>query len=61
MTLLEITVLAFATCAIMAYIILWHKPQDIKVPTYIKALAPWRVRQDNGRRRLPLHTRVQSP
>ena len=34
-TLLEITVLAFAACAIVTYILLWHKPQDVKVPIYI--------------------------
>lgn len=34
-TLLEITVLAFAACAIVTYILLWHKPQDVKVPVYI--------------------------
>ena len=37
-TLLEITVCAFAACAILTYIFLWHKPQDIKVPTCIHAL-----------------------
>ena len=31
-TLLEITVLASAACAIVTYILLWHKPQDVKVP-----------------------------
>ncbi|KAG8528183.1 uncharacterized protein KY384_007100 [Bacidia gigantensis] len=39
-TLLEVTVLAFAACAILIYILLWHKPQDVKVPTYIDALRP---------------------
>ncbi|KAL9596875.1 MAG: hypothetical protein Q9219_005501 [cf. Caloplaca sp. 3 TL-2023] len=34
-TLLEVNVLAFASCAIVTYILLWHKPQDVKVPTYI--------------------------
>ena len=34
-TLLEITVLAFAACAIVTYVPLWHKPQDVKVPVYI--------------------------
>ncbi|MCJ1450099.1 hypothetical protein MMC28_000428, partial [Mycoblastus sanguinarius] len=32
---LEITVLAFAACAIVTYFLLWHKPQDVKVPIYI--------------------------
>ena len=36
-TLLEITVLAFAACAILTYMILWHKPQDIRIPVYIDA------------------------
>ena len=34
-TLLEITVLAFATCATITYILLWDKPQDVQVPIYI--------------------------
>lgn len=34
-TQLEITVLAFAACALLTYFLLWHKPQDVKVPTYI--------------------------
>ena len=34
-TLLEITVLAFAACAFVTYILLWHKPQDVKEPIYI--------------------------
>ena len=34
-TLFEITVLAFAACAIVTYILLWHKPQDVKVPIYV--------------------------
>ncbi|KAL8948335.1 MAG: hypothetical protein Q9222_005473 [Ikaeria aurantiellina] len=34
-TLLEVNVLAFAACAIVTYILLWHKPQDVKVPVYI--------------------------
>ncbi|KAL8694130.1 MAG: hypothetical protein Q9218_001183 [Villophora microphyllina] len=34
-TLLEVNVLAFAACAIVTYILLWHKPQDVKVPIYI--------------------------
>ncbi|KAL9586252.1 MAG: hypothetical protein Q9212_001028 [Teloschistes hypoglaucus] len=34
-TLLEVNVLAFAACAIVTYIFLWHKPQDVKVPIYI--------------------------
>ncbi|CAF9930051.1 hypothetical protein IMSHALPRED_008076 [Imshaugia aleurites] len=36
-SLLEITTLAFATCAIATYILLWHKPQDVMTPTYIDA------------------------
>ncbi|MCJ1419076.1 hypothetical protein MMC32_005428 [Xylographa parallela] len=36
-TLLEISVLAIAGCAIATYILLWHKPQDVMVPTYIDA------------------------
>ena len=32
---LEITVLAFAACAIVTYFLLWHKPQDVKMPMYI--------------------------
>ena len=32
---IEITVLAFAACAIVTYIFLWHKPQDVKSPIYI--------------------------
>jgi hypothetical protein len=36
-TLLEVTVLAFATCAIVIYIALWHKPQDVKIPIYVDA------------------------
>ncbi|MCJ1433703.1 hypothetical protein MMC27_003067 [Xylographa pallens] len=38
-TLLEISVLAIAGCAIATYILLWHKPQDVMVPTYIDAAA----------------------
>ncbi|KAL8722268.1 MAG: hypothetical protein Q9225_001215 [Loekoesia sp. 1 TL-2023] len=34
-TLLEVNVLAFAACAIVTYILLWHKPQDVKIPIYI--------------------------
>ncbi|KAL8666030.1 MAG: hypothetical protein Q9202_001767 [Teloschistes flavicans] len=34
-TLLEVNVLAFAACAIVTYLCLWHKPQDVKVPVYI--------------------------
>ena len=34
-TLLEITVLAFAACALVTYILLWHKPQDVKEPIYV--------------------------
>ncbi|KAL8706035.1 MAG: hypothetical protein Q9201_000920 [Fulgogasparrea decipioides] len=34
-TLLEVNVLAFAACAIVTYALLWHKPQDVKVPIYI--------------------------
>ncbi|KAI4126517.1 MAG: hypothetical protein LQ338_003707 [Usnochroma carphineum] len=34
-TLLEVNVLAFAACAIVTYILVWHKPQDVKVPIYI--------------------------
>ncbi|KAI9894515.1 MAG: hypothetical protein M1814_001869 [Vezdaea aestivalis] len=36
-TLLELTVLAFALTAIIIYITYWHKPQEVKVPTYIRA------------------------
>ena len=36
-SLLEITTLAFAVCAIATYILLWHKPQDVMTPTYIDA------------------------
>ncbi|MCJ1473135.1 hypothetical protein MMC13_001786 [Lambiella insularis] len=36
-TLLEVTVLATAGCAITTDILLWHKPQDIMVPIYIDA------------------------
>ncbi|MCJ1412903.1 hypothetical protein MMC19_007003 [Ptychographa xylographoides] len=36
-TLLEITVLATAGCAVATYILLWHKPQDVMTPTYIEA------------------------
>lgn len=36
-SLLEITTLAFAACAIATYILLWHKPQDVMTPTYIDA------------------------
>ncbi|MCJ1385144.1 hypothetical protein MMC17_008263 [Xylographa soralifera] len=36
-TLLEISVLAIAGCAVATYILLWHKPQDVMVPTYIDA------------------------
>lgn len=32
---LEITVVAFAACAIVTYFLLWHKPQDVKMPMYI--------------------------
>lgn len=32
---LEITTFAFAACAIITWILLWHKPQDVKVPTYV--------------------------
>ena len=32
---LEITVVAFAACAIVTYSLLWHKPQDVKMPIYI--------------------------
>ncbi|KAL8839221.1 MAG: hypothetical protein Q9170_001827 [Blastenia crenularia] len=34
-TLIEVNVLAFAACAIVTYILLWHKLQDVKVPVYI--------------------------
>ena len=34
-TLLEISVLAFAACALVTYILLWHKPQDVKEPVYV--------------------------
>lgn len=36
-SLLEITTVAFAACAIATYILLWHKPQDIMTPTYVDA------------------------
>lgn len=36
-SLLEVTTLAFAACAIATYILLWHKPQDVMTPTYIDA------------------------
>ena len=39
-TLIEVTVLAFAATALATYIVIWHKPQDVKVPTYIDALRP---------------------
>ena len=39
-TLLEITVLAFSALSILTYILLWHKPQDVKVPHYISATRP---------------------
>ena len=32
---LEITVLAFAACAVITYFLLWHKPQDVKMPIYV--------------------------
>ena len=35
-TQLEITVLGFSSCAVVTYFLLWHKPQDVKVPTYIE-------------------------
>ncbi|KAK4691569.1 hypothetical protein P7C71_g5456, partial [Lecanoromycetidae sp. Uapishka_2] len=37
-TQLEITVLAFAACAIVTYFLLLRKPQDVKVPIYIDAI-----------------------
>ena len=36
-SLLEITTLAFAVCAIATYVLLWDKPQDVMTPTYIDA------------------------
>jgi hypothetical protein len=36
-TLFEITVLAFAACALLTYLLFWQKPQDVKVPCYIDA------------------------
>lgn len=36
-SLLEITTVAFAACAIATYILLWHKPQDVMTPTYVDA------------------------
>ena len=36
-SLLEITTLASAVCAIATYVLLWHKPQDVMTPTYIDA------------------------
>ena len=34
-TLLEVTVLAFAACAMITYIAFWNKPKDVEVPVYI--------------------------
>jgi hypothetical protein len=34
-TLIEVTVLAFAACALVTYGFLWYKPQDIKIPVYV--------------------------
>ncbi len=34
---LEVTVLAFAACAAVTYFLLWHKPQDVKMPIYVDA------------------------
>ena len=34
-TLLEVTVLAFAACALATYALLWRKPQDVGVPVYV--------------------------
>lgn len=39
-TLLEITVLAFSATSMITYILLWHKPQHVRCPTYIPALRP---------------------
>ena len=39
-TLLEVTVLAFALCGVVTYVLLWHKPQDVAVPVYVEALKP---------------------
>ena len=36
-TLLEVTVIAFALCALATYALLWHKPQDVTVPVYVEA------------------------
>ena len=36
-TLIEVTVLAFAACAVVTYALLWFKPQDVKVPVYVDA------------------------
>ena len=44
-TLLEVTVLAFAACALVIYALLWHKPQDVAVPVYVDARAPLTRRQ----------------
>ena len=37
---LEITVLAFSALSMITYILLWHKPQDVKCPSYISAQRP---------------------
>lgn len=34
-TQLEIMILGFSACALVTYFLLWHKPQDVKIPTYI--------------------------
>lgn len=34
-TQLEVSVLALAVCALFTYILLLHKPQDVRVPSYI--------------------------
>ena len=46
-SLLEITTLAFASCAIATYILLWHKPQDVMTPTYIDATTPTYIHATN--------------
>lgn len=37
---LEIGVLAFAVCTLITYVLVWDKPQDVNVPTYIDAVKP---------------------
>lgn len=35
---LEVVALAFAACSLITYLLLWHKPQDVQTPVYIKAV-----------------------